>query len=173
MCLLPNNTRQSSTQHRQCADISQASIFGAISPFSGLSRQHTPKLKAISPANKCSADVTSGRGFSYPGKSSPQRFVTQCAYVSHALIFARLISSFMLINRPNHSQQRITIRNRYTNDIPERAGQAKRKTLLSFMRTMFQQGKQYISDKQKHTQNISLTNIMHEIVILTFLRMLE
>ncbi len=142
-------------------------------PFSGLSRQHTPKLNAISLATRYSADVTSGRGFSYPGKSSPQRFATQCAHVSQALIFGRLISLFMLINRPNHSQQRITIRNRYTNDIPKRAGQAKRKTLLSFMRTMFQQGKQYISDKQKHTQNISLTNILREIFILIFLRMLE
>ncbi len=50
-------------------------------------------------------------------------------YVSQALIFGRLISSFVLINRTNHSQQRIMIRNRYTNDIPERAGQAKRKML--------------------------------------------
>ncbi len=152
----------------------QASIIGAISPFSGLSRQHTPKLSTISLANSCFADVTSGRGFSYPGKSSPQRCATQCAYVLQALIFGRLISSFVLINRQNHSQQRIMMRNRYSNDIPERAGQAKRKTLLSSMRIMFRQGEQYfISAEQKHTQNISLTNIMREIVILTFLRKLE
>ncbi len=80
----------------------------------------------------------------------------------------------MLINRPNHSQQRITIRNRYANDIPERKRDAKCKTLLSSMRMMFRQGEQYIiSAEQNHTRDISLTNIMREIVILTFLRMLE
>ncbi len=138
-----------------------------------LPKQDTLKLIAISLANRCSADVTSRRGFSCLGKSSPQRFATQCAYVSQALTFGRLISSFVLINRPNHSQQRITIRNRYINDIPKRAGQAKRKTLRSSVRIMFQQGKQYISDKQKHTRDSSLTNIMRENLILTFLRILE
>ncbi len=105
MCLLPNNIRQRSSLHRQCPDIPRASIIGVISPKKGLSRQHTPTLNEISPANECSADVTSGRGFSYPGKSSPQQFATQRTYASPALAFGRLISLFMLINRPIHTQQ--------------------------------------------------------------------